>query len=223
MELAEVAGYGGRLILYVNPFSQFGFILQLCALTVAPALFSAGVYICLSKIVAAFGSKNSRISPRQYMYIFIPCDFVSLTLQGAGGGMASVAFEKGVYSRSGNHLLLAGLIAQVISLTIFMLLCVDFAVQVFVRTKRAGLDARSSKLLRSFRFRGFVLALVVSTLCIFVRSIYRIKEKQGGWTGPLMKNQSLFVIFEGLYVIPLVIPSDTRTLLTKDLRTASSQ
>jgi hypothetical protein len=196
----EIIGYAGRLQLYVNPFNKNGFILQLCALTIAPAFFCAGIYVCLSRIVQAFGPQHSRISPKQYMFIFIPCDVIALTVQGTGAGMASVAFNHGYYSHPGNDLLLGGLIFQVISLIVFMGLCADFAIQVWRRSKREGLDTSSSNLAKSRKFRSFVFALILSTLCILIRSIYRVVEKRGGWTGKLMKDQKLFVILEGFLV-----------------------
>jgi len=203
--LTEIIGYAGRLMLYVNPFNKNGFILQLCALTMAPAFFCAGIYICLSRIVQAFGPQHSRISPKQYMYIFIPCDVIALSVQGTGAGMASVAFNHGHYSHPGNNLLLAGLIFQVASLVVFMGLCLDFAIQVWMRSKKEGLDTTSSNLAGSPKFRGFVAALIISTVCILVRSIYRVIEKRGGWTGHLMKDEKLFIILEGFLVTISVV------------------
>ena len=42
--LAEVIGYVGRLISWHNPFSQTGFLTQICCLTIAPAFFAAAIY-----------------------------------------------------------------------------------------------------------------------------------------------------------------------------------
>ena len=42
--LTEIIGYAGRLISWHNPFSQTGFLTQICCLTLAPAFFAAAIY-----------------------------------------------------------------------------------------------------------------------------------------------------------------------------------
>lgn len=46
----EVIGYGGRLILYQNPFSFEGFLMQIICITFGPTFFTAGIYFTLSKM-----------------------------------------------------------------------------------------------------------------------------------------------------------------------------
>ncbi|EEA21738.1 hypothetical protein PMAA_055350 [Talaromyces marneffei ATCC 18224] len=50
-----------------------------------PAFYSAGLYLCLARIVIVYGEKISRIQPAWYIRIFITCDIISLSLQGGGG------------------------------------------------------------------------------------------------------------------------------------------
>src|SRR4051812_21760887 len=47
----EAVGYVTRIILHTNPFDKDTFILYLIFLTIAPAFLSAGIYLCLSRIV----------------------------------------------------------------------------------------------------------------------------------------------------------------------------
>jgi hypothetical protein len=63
----------------------------LIPLTLAPALLTAGIYLCLGRVITVIGSENSRLKPKMYTYIFIGCDVLSLVLQGTGGGMAATA------------------------------------------------------------------------------------------------------------------------------------
>jgi len=72
-------------------------------LTIAPAFLAAGIYLCLKHIVDTFGRENSRISPRSYPRIFIACDFLSLVLQAAGGGIASVKTHNYEDPKLGNN------------------------------------------------------------------------------------------------------------------------
>lgn len=44
------AGYGGRLMLHNDPFSDSGFKLQIVLLTFAPAFLAAGIYLNLKHL-----------------------------------------------------------------------------------------------------------------------------------------------------------------------------
>ena len=68
-----------------------------------------------------------------------------------------------------------------------------------------SLDPKFSALRSSKKFRGFVAALTLATICIFVRSVYRVAELSEGWTGHLIRQQWLFVGLEGVMVVAAVI------------------
>jgi hypothetical protein len=187
---------------------QTPFLIQIVCLTIAPAFLAAGIYLCLSRIVVTFGAENSRISARAYPRIFIPCDFLSLVLQAAGGGIASVKTQNDEDPALGNHIMIAGLSVQVATLLIFILLALDFAFRTMRRTSRLGaqnaLDPRHAKLRKSWMFKGFLVALSLSTLCIFTRCVYRVAELSEGWTGHLMSKQNYFIGLEGAVIVVAV-------------------
>jgi hypothetical protein len=154
--------------------------------------------------VVTFGAENSRLKPSLYPKIFIPCDFGSLILQALGGGMASAATHSGKNPATGNHIMLAGLAFQVVTLAIFIALSSDFAFKTWRRVSELGkeqaLDPQHAKLRDSRRFRGFLVALTFCTLCIFTRSVYRVAELSEGWTGHLISTQRYFIGLEGAIV-----------------------
>jgi hypothetical protein len=120
-----------------------------------------------------------------------------------GGGMASAATHQSKNPAVGNHIMLAGLAFQVFTLLIFILLAVDFAFKTIrrVRTlKEDALDPTHAKLRASFKFKGFLVALIFATLCIFTRSVYRVAELSEGWTGHLISTQKYFIGLEGAIV-----------------------
>ncbi|KAI4254286.1 MAG: hypothetical protein L6R42_007263 [Xanthoria sp. 1 TBL-2021] len=206
--LLEVLGYIGRIMSYHNPFGENGFLMQICCLTIAPAFLAAGIYLTLSRIVVTFGPENSRIKPLSYPRIFIPCDILSLVLQALGGGMASAASHSNKNPETGNHIMVTGLAVQVFTLLVFMLLCTDFAIRTVVRMNRMGeaaLDPTHAALRGSMKFRLFLVALTLSTICIFIRSVYRVVELGEGWDGALIKNQTLFIVLEGVMVVIAVL------------------
>ncbi|KAF6239589.1 hypothetical protein HO173_002134 [Letharia columbiana] len=206
--ILEVLGYTGRIMSWYNPFNQNGFLMQIVCLTIAPAFLAAGIYLTLSRIVITFGPENSHIKPLSYPRIFIPCDVISLLLQAIGGGMASVASHQDKSPNTGDHIMVAGLAFQVVTLLMFQLLCLDFMIKTLRRMRTMGeaaLDPKHAVLRGSTKFRAFLVALGLATFCIFIRSIYRVAELSEGWTGALIENQHLFIGFEGAMVVVAVL------------------
>jgi hypothetical protein len=91
--ITECIGYAGRIISWNNPFSLNGFLINICCLTLAPAFYAGALYFTLGDVVRNVSVSASRLRPRTYALIFIPCDCISLTLQGTGGGLASSASQ----------------------------------------------------------------------------------------------------------------------------------
>ncbi|KAG9233506.1 RTA1 like protein-domain-containing protein [Amylocarpus encephaloides] len=198
---SEVAGYIGRILMHANPYNLNTFLVQIICLTIAPAFYTAGIYLCLERIVIVYGEGLSRFRPVWYTRFFIFCDIVSLSLQGAGGGMASSATDE-KSSNTGNQLMLAGVIFQVISLSLFAIACLDVAFRVYKNP--AGKNLEYSTLRSNFRFRGFLWALLVSFLTIFTRCVYRIAELGGGWNNKLMREENPFIILESCMIVVAV-------------------
>ncbi|KAI9814920.1 MAG: hypothetical protein M1826_002125 [Phylliscum demangeonii] len=201
--ITEIIGYAGRLMLWHNPFSQNGFLMQIVALTMAPAFFAAAVYLCISRVVRGLGPEISRLAPRAYMLIFIPCDVVSLSLQGAGGGISSVQSQAGKTPTSGRDIMIAGLAFQVATLALFIALCLEYLGR-YRRAQRQpqpGSAAITPPTALAPPFHLFLAMLALATVCIFIRSVYRVVELSGGWDGKLIHQQAEFIVLEGVMVI----------------------
>lgn len=122
--------------------------------------------------------------------------------------MASVASHQDKSPSTGDHIMVAGLAFQVVTLLMFQLLCLDFLNKTLMRMRTMGdaaLDPKHAALRGSTKFRAFLVALGLATFCIFIRSIYRVAELSEGWTGALIRNQRLFIGFEGAMVIVAVL------------------
>lgn len=121
----------------------------------------------------------------------------SLTsLQGAGGGLASVAAQNGTNLTVGDNFQLAGLAFQVASLTLFAILSAEYAFRVY-RSPQAS--ARAPAIFKYNKgLMYFLGALATSWLFIEIRCIYRVIELAGGWGSSLMKKQTDFVVLEGV-------------------------
>lgn len=197
--LGEVIGYVGRVLLHDHPFDNNYFLTYLICLTIAPALLSGSIYLCLSRIVIVYGEHLSRFKPRTYTAFFCTCDFICLVLQGLGGGIASTANTTSS-SNVGRNIMLAGLIIQLISLGLFAIACTDFFLR--VRKARDMWNPRYLNLVNSKLFKAFLFGLATATITIFIRSVYRCAELSGGFNSKLFtSDEALFMILEGLMII----------------------
>jgi len=95
--------------------------------------------------------------------------------------------------------MVAGLAFQVFSLLVFAVFSGEFAWRVWRGKGVRNEDYRD--LTSWWRFKGFLLALVVATVTIFARCVFRVAELQGGFRGKLANEQITFMILEGTMII----------------------
>lgn len=185
-------------MLHFSPFGRSYFLMYLTTLTIGPAFLSAAIYLCLSKIVVLYNPQLSRFKPRSYTIFFCVCDMVSLVLQAAGGGIASSGNTSSLVS-IGKNIMLAGLGFQVLSLTLFAVCGIDFAIR--ARIGRKFWNPQHLTVINSRRFSSFLVGLSVATVTIFARSIYRCVELSGGFHGELfVSDEALFMVMEGAMI-----------------------
>ncbi|KAG4438497.1 hypothetical protein IFR05_006020 [Cadophora sp. M221] len=189
----ETVGYVVRVLMHYSIFNKDLFIMYLIFLTIAPAFISAGIYICLSRIIMLYGPSLSRFKPRTYTIFFCSCDFISLVLQAAGGAIASVATTQDDVDK-GTDIMIAGLIFQVVSLVVFVILCGDFAWR--LHKNRDSWNTHNSHIYTSRLFKGFLYALATASLCIIIRSTFRAIELFDGFAGNLANDEVLYMILE---------------------------
>lgn len=141
---------------------------------------------------------------------FIPCDVISLILQGAGGGIASVAAQNNKDISAGNNTMIAGLAFQSFTLLAFIVVSLDFAWR--VRRRHHALGAASAldqnpvlvRLRATWRFRLFVAAVALASMLVLWRSVFRIAELSDGWDGAIIQMQGLFIGLEGVLIVVAV-------------------
>jgi hypothetical protein len=194
-----VIGYIARVMIHKSPFDQDDFLIYLITLTMAPAWITAAIYLCLSRIVIVYGETLSRFKPRTYTIIFCSCDILSLMLQSVGGAIAATANSESSINQ-GKNIMLAGLIWQVFSLVLFGICAGDFAMR--VHKGKGSLNPRYVDLVTSKVFKCFLLGLVVASVTIFARCIYRSVELSGGFNSTLFVNdEALFMVMEGVMIV----------------------
>ncbi|KAJ5099659.1 RTA1-domain-containing protein [Penicillium argentinense] len=198
--ILEVLGYVGRVMMHNNPFNFTAFLLYLIPLTIAPAFFTAGIYLCLGRIVIIYGEQISRIRPRTYTIIFVSCDILALILQAAGGAITSIAqSDEQSLSDAGVNIMIAGLAFQVASLTLFIILAGEFALRVRRSPEETRNEATDS-LRHNWKWKMFLLGLAIAILTIFTRSIFRVAELKGGFDSSLANDEVALMVLESTMI-----------------------
>ncbi|KAL2073396.1 hypothetical protein VTL71DRAFT_10720 [Oculimacula yallundae] len=197
--LLEIIGYVGRILLHNDPFNNNNFLIYLVTLTIAPALLSASIYLCLARIVNIYGENLSRFKPRTYTLFFVTCDLICLVLQALGGALASMADTKS-QADLGKNIMMAGLVFQVVSLTCFATAATEFGLRVW--KAQGQWNPRYLRIVATRLFKAFLIGLAVATVTIFIRSVYRIAELSGGFNSHLFTDDEVaFMILEGVMII----------------------
>ncbi|TIA44054.1 putative RTA1 domain protein [Aureobasidium pullulans] len=201
--LLEVLGYDGRVTLNGNPFNFDQFVLYLVCLTIGPAFLTASIYLCLGRLVIVFGEGISRFSPKFYTITFMTCDFLSLLLQAVGGALAATQDDTNP-SDTGVNIMIAGLAFQIVSLTIFIALSLEFAWRAR-KARESDLNFEFFNLRKRTMFRLLPYAIAIATITIYIRCVFRVAELQDGFGGELANNEGMFMAFEGPMIIIAVV------------------
>ncbi|KAL2270085.1 hypothetical protein VTJ83DRAFT_2269 [Remersonia thermophila] len=200
--ILEVIGYAGRVVLRDHMFEDTYFIMSLVCLTIGPAFLAAAIYLSLSRMVIIYAPERSLIRPQIYTYIFITGDLIALLLQAAGGAVASLADFGSDTQRAGINTMIAGVAWQVFVILLFGVLSLDFwlrGARVARKTGTLNPDFASLRARKAFE-PGFVVAVFLAVMLIFVRSVFRCAELSEGFDGPLANDQVTFMVLEGTMV-----------------------
>ncbi|KAL5338729.1 RTA1 like protein-domain-containing protein [Aspergillus crustosus] len=191
--LTEVIGWAGRTWSAECPYNSQAFLMQITTLIIAPTFYTAGVYILLGRFIQILGRESSIFSPRVYLWIFVTCDVVSLVIQAIGGAMASIEADKEDGDTApGTNIMVAGIIFQMASITIFVLCAADFVHRTLRRRLLQSMTGTIVPLLA---------AMIFSVICIYIRSIYRTIELLEGWDGYLITTERFFYALDGAMMV----------------------
>lgn len=197
--LLEIAGWGGRLWQNNNKYSNSPFQLHVTATVLGPTPLVAANFVVSGRIIQILGVQYSRIRPKLYAIIFCTCDVVSLMIQGTGGGIAGGAGDNIDQAQLGSRVALAGTLFQFA----VILLYAAFKIEFLIRHARDSPIHPTTSPRRSMdkRMKILVCALAFSTLCLVIRSIYRIVEFADGWDGRIINTEVYFNTLDGMMVI----------------------
>ena len=192
--LAEVGGYIPRFIGHDNPRKRDPYVATMALLIITPCLFAAVHFTVLGRICTLFPRKYSLVPPVMVMPFFVSVDIISIIVQGIGAGSAGSADTEDD-AASGSHVTVGGVAVQLTGYIVFMLSFLIFAERVR-RDPPTGIA----------HYKPLLMATFFSSLCIILRSIYRVIEMATGWTGSIAtKEWCLFSFDASLVLIACVI------------------
>ncbi|KAI8677535.1 hypothetical protein NCS56_00643700 [Fusarium sp. Ph1] len=190
----EIIGYVARIRMH---FLHDEFLMYIVTLTIGPAFFSAAIYLCLARIITVYGEGFSRFSPRTYTITFMISDFVALIFQAAGG--AILGGEDPAKTDAGLAIIKTGLAAHLAAISIFVILAGELGFR--IHRNRDAWNPNFRELQRSWRFKMFLICLAAATLCILIRTSYRVAELSGGYDSELANDETAFMILEGAMIV----------------------
>ena len=185
--LVECIGWAGRTWNAKCPYNKTAFLTQISTLVIAPIFFAAAIYLILARLIVRRGPQFSLLKPKAYLWVFCSCDFVSLFIQAAGGGLASAEANTNKSTNPGTHFIVAGILFQLLSMSVFSA-CFAY----FIYRSKHIHTPRKEKLV----IGSMTLALV----CVYIRSAYRTVELFQGWTGYLITHERFFVALDAAMI-----------------------
>lgn len=203
----EVLGWAGRLWSSDNITGVQPFQIQITATILAPTPLVAANFIILGRIIARLGPTYSRLSPKWYTIVFLSCDIIALIVQGIGGGMASSAAGSGRDPSLGGRVMLGGIAFQLVAIAVYAVCALEFYLRYLwdrplhsvPKPIHGDQDATRGPFTNRLKFMSVGLAF--STLCVFIRSIYRTIELADGWGGRIITTEVYFNVLDGAMII----------------------
>lgn len=99
-------------------------------------------------------------------------------------------------TKPGTDIMVAGIIFQLVSITIFVFCAVDFLRRVLNQRLLHTVQGTLTPLLG---------AMIFSIVCIYARSIYRTIELLQGWSGYLISHERYFIALDGAMMVLAVV------------------
>jgi hypothetical protein len=159
-------------------------VLQYFFIVTAPVFLSAAIYGILSVLINKVGREYSPIPPKVLLGVFISSDAVMTVVQICGAALIGAAESKTKDPTTGKNILMIGLIIQVASFFVFLILLGIF----LSKSKKVLWDQKGKK--------AFIVALVSATVLVYLRTCFRLTEVAQGVKAYLFTHEDFFACLE---------------------------
>ena len=92
--------------------------------------------------------------------------------------------------------MLTGIILQVVTLIVFGILAYDYFARVFKH--RDQMNPTAVEIVQDSRTKYFSVAVLLAFTALLIRCIYRIPELSGGWANNVMRDETDFIVLDGV-------------------------
>ncbi|KAI2465970.1 RTA1 like protein-domain-containing protein [Annulohypoxylon bovei var. microspora] len=192
--LFEIIGYCARAAARKQTDVLLPYVIQSTLLLVAPALFAASVYMVLGRVIRGVQAEaRSPIPVKWLTTIFVCGDVISFLVQASGAGIMAT----GDSLTLGENIILAGLVIQIVMFGLFAVVAAVFHMRIRWWPTGAFLDRRPM-------WTNTMVMLYVVSMCILVRSVFRVIEYAMGQDGYLLKHEWTLYVFDGVLMLGVV-------------------
>jgi hypothetical protein len=196
----QTIGYCGRVMAEERTDELFPFAVQLIFILVAPALYAASVYMTLGRVIRSVKGEPLSIIPVRWLTrIFVLGDVVSFAVQVFGGGMASKEDSTPDDLKMAEHIIVAGLVVQIVIFGLFAVTAVLFDVR--LRHSSDGFVAEEL----NPGWRGNMRMMYAVSLLIMVRSVFRVIEFVMGSESYLLKHEWPIYAFDAALMLLAIL------------------
>lgn len=189
--LLEGMGFGLRYLSKSNPDSVGLFAIEELLIICAPALFLAFNYVTYGRLISYAGAQHSIVNPRRVAIIFVASDVFTFLLQAGGSGLQT----SDKFSKTGQTIVLVGLVLQAVSYGFFCILLVKSHISI----KSSGPYQTHRSCIR------LIQVLYFSSVFISIRCIYRIVEYAQGDGGYLLTHEAFLYALDTLPLIVAIV------------------
>lgn len=160
-------------------------MLQLMLILISPVFIAATVYTTRNKLRQAMLDRPKRRCTSTSFFVIV--DILAFCSQ-IGGGLVQITGNLKIMS-IGDHVVLGGLILQLVTLAIYLVL-------VGLLHRQGKREARTS-----IHWQPYVWGLAVAVVTIWVRNLVRAIEFAQGFYGFVSQHEAMLYIFDALLML----------------------
>lgn len=185
--LFEGLGFSLRYLSKFSPDSVGLFAIEELLIICTPALFLAFNYVTYGRLISYAGAEHSIVNSRRVATIFVVSDVFTFLLQAGGSGLQT----SDKFAKTGQTIVLVGLVLQAVSYGFFCLLLVKSHLSI----KSSGPYQKHRPCIR------LIQVLYFSSVFIIIRCVYRIVEYAQGDGGYLLTHEAFLYALDTLPLI----------------------
>ncbi|KAF2644450.1 hypothetical protein P280DRAFT_545921 [Massarina eburnea CBS 473.64] len=184
----EILSYVARILVYSN---HDYIAVYLVSITIGPTFISAEISLCLAEIVDFCGTDLLPVPVRMYRVASLLAHSIALGLQTIGSGVSRVH-----YMETAAKILQTGSTVHLIAMTVSITLASVFARNAYTRPSKHQTSFNSLR--RSHTFTAFIIGLIMSTVAILIRTLYRTVKPTSGIDG---SDETACLVLDGAMVL----------------------